>query len=31
MYSCEHMTEVHLVHNHAGVLSGNSVIGKGHW
>ena len=28
MYSCEHMTQVHLFHNHAGVLSGNSVKGK---
>ena len=24
-YSCKHMTRVHLIHNQAGVLSGNSV------
>ena len=31
MYSCEHMTRVHLVRNHAGVLSGNTVKGEGYW
>ena len=30
-YSCEHMTRVHLVRNHAGVLSGNTVKGEGYW
>ena len=31
MYSCEHMTRGHLVRNHAGVLSGNTVKGEGYW
>ena len=30
-YSCEHMTQVHLFHNHGGVLSGNTVKGEGYW
>ena len=30
-YSCEHMIRVHLVRNHAGVLSGNTVKGEGYW
>ena len=29
--SCEHMTQVHLFHNHGGVLSGNTVKGEGYW
>ena len=31
VYSCEHMTQVHLFHNRAGVLSDNTVKGEGYW
>ena len=29
LYSCEHMTQVHLFHNHGGVLSGTLLKGRG--